>query len=55
VPHSETHGFDDADNSRDTYARCHELLAECCAVITQNGGVARSSPRRTGRSSATFR
>ena len=41
MPHSETHGFDDADNSRDTYARCHELLAECCAVITQNGGVAR--------------
>ena len=41
MPHSETHGFDDADNSRAAYARCHELLAECCAVITQNGGVAR--------------
>jgi hypothetical protein len=41
VPHSETHGFDDADNSRAAYARCHELLAECCAVINQNGGVAR--------------
>ena len=41
MPHSETHGFDDAAYSRAAYARCHELLAECCAVITQNGGVAR--------------
>ena len=41
VPHSETHGFEDADNSHDAYARCHELLAECCDIITQNGGVAR--------------
>ena len=41
VPHSETHGFERADNSHVAYARCHELLAGCCAVITQNGGVAR--------------
>ena len=41
VPHSETHGFDNADNSHVAYARCHELLAECCNIITQNGGVAR--------------
>ena len=41
VPHSETHGFDNAANSRAAYAPCHKLLAECCAAITQNGGVAR--------------
>ena len=41
VPHSETHGFEEDANSHDAYARCHELLAECCDIITQNGGVAR--------------
>jgi hypothetical protein len=41
VPHSETHGFDNADKSRAAYAQCHELLAGCCNIITQNGGVAR--------------
>ena len=41
VPHSETHGFDNAAKSRAAYAQCHELLAGCCNIITQNGGVAR--------------
>ena len=41
MPHSETHGFDNADNSLAAYARCHKLLAGCCDIITQNGGVAR--------------
>ena len=41
VPHSETHGFERAANSHVAYARCHKLLAECCNIITRNGGVAR--------------
>jgi hypothetical protein len=41
VPHSETHGFDNAAHSCAAYAQCHELLAGCCNIITQNGGVAR--------------
>ncbi len=41
MPHSETHGFEVADNSHVAYARCHKLLAECCDIIIQHGGVAR--------------
>ena len=29
------------ERSRSGWSSCHELLAWCCAVITQNGGVAR--------------
>ena len=41
MPHSETHGFERADNSHVAYEQCHKLLTECCNIITQNGGVAR--------------
>ena len=43
MPHSETHGFEDADrdHSYAAYSECHKLLTDCCAIITKNGGVAR--------------
>jgi hypothetical protein len=41
LPHSETHGFESAGHSYVAYEQCQDLLTECCAIITQRGGVAR--------------